>query len=396
MEQSPNLSSRLSLSFVAPAQAQKHVTVNETFRRLDALTQLTVRSRTISTQAATPSEGDAYILPAGASGDAWDNFSDGALAVFQDGAWVEIASVEGMRAYIADEAIVSVFDGATWTEISGNGSGGGVVSGAPTFGVNTSADTTNRLSVKSDAVLFSHDDVTPGSGNARIVVNKSAPSDTASHLFQTGFSGRAEFGLTGDDNLAVKVSPDGTIFHTAFTIEKDSGYFALGKITEPQAVCHVSGDTMDLFELTGALDHPSGVGVNFGKSRGTIAAPASVASNDTIGVIRGKAYNGVAYKVVTNIRQRAESVSGSIISSRFEFACRNTADALVNTLIISATNGATWDVPVRYKNYSKTSLPPASIGAGTMIYVTNDVGGGVPAFSDGTNWRRVTDRVVIS
>jgi hypothetical protein len=45
--------------------------------------------------------------------------------------------------------------------------------------------------------------------------------------------------------------------------------------------------------------------------------------------------------------------------------------------------------------YVKTALPSASV-AGAMIYVSNDVGGAVPAFSDGTQWRRVTDRAPIS
>lgn len=46
-------------------------------------------------------------------------------------------------------------------------------------------------------------------------------------------------------------------------------------------------------------------------------------------------------------------------------------------------------------SYVKTALPAVS-PAGRMIYVTNDVGGAVPAFSDGVNWRRVTDRAVIA
>jgi hypothetical protein len=31
-----------------------------------------------------------------------------------------------------------------------------------------------------------------------------------------------------------------------------------------------------------------------------------------------------------------------------------------------------------------------------MIYVSNETGGAVPAFSDGAAWRRVTDRAIIS
>lgn len=34
--------------------------------------------------------------------------------------------------------------------------------------------------------------------------------------------------------------------------------------------------------------------------------------------------------------------------------------------------------------------------AGQMVFCVNDSGGAIPAFSDGTDWRRVTDRAVIS
>lgn len=46
--------------------------------------------------------------------------------------------------------------------------------------------------------------------------------------------------------------------------------------------------------------------------------------------------------------------------------------------------------------YAKTSLPIAANFTGGMIYVTDEVGGAVPAFSDGINWRRCTDRAIVS
>lgn len=49
----------------------------------------------------------------------------------------------------------------------------------------------------------------------------------------------------------------------------------------------------------------------------------------------------------------------------------------------------------RLPNYTVGGLPAADT-PGMMAFVTNDVGGAVPAFSDGTNWRRVTDRAVIT
>lgn len=51
--------------------------------------------------------------------------------------------------------------------------------------------------------------------------------------------------------------------------------------------------------------------------------------------------------------------------------------------------------PIQLASYAKASLPSVS-PAGQMIYVTDETGGAVPAFSDGTNWRRVQDRNVVS
>jgi len=45
--------------------------------------------------------------------------------------------------------------------------------------------------------------------------------------------------------------------------------------------------------------------------------------------------------------------------------------------------------------YTVSTLPAAS-PAGQMLFVTDETGGSVPAFSDGTNWRRVTDRAIVS
>jgi hypothetical protein len=52
---------------------------------------------------------------------------------------------------------------------------------------------------------------------------------------------------------------------------------------------------------------------------------------------------------------------------------------------------------IRCGSYTVGTVPSASsVGAGTMIYVTNEAGGATPAFSDGTNWRRASDRAIIS
>jgi hypothetical protein len=52
--------------------------------------------------------------------------------------------------------------------------------------------------------------------------------------------------------------------------------------------------------------------------------------------------------------------------------------------------------PVEFPQYTVAGVPSASAYTGHMIYVSNETGGSVMAFSDGSNWRRVTDRAVIS
>jgi hypothetical protein len=46
-------------------------------------------------------------------------------------------------------------------------------------------------------------------------------------------------------------------------------------------------------------------------------------------------------------------------------------------------------------SYTVAGLPAATT-PGMLVYVSNESGGAVPAFADGTNWRRVTDRAIVS
>jgi len=52
--------------------------------------------------------------------------------------------------------------------------------------------------------------------------------------------------------------------------------------------------------------------------------------------------------------------------------------------------------PQRLPQYVKTALPDPGANEGSVIFVLNDVGGAVLAFSDSVNWLRVTDRAIIS
>jgi hypothetical protein len=69
-----------------------------------------------------------------------------------------------------------------------------------------------------------------------------------------------------------------------------------------------------------------------------------------------------------------------------------TQEADLGTLV---TSGLIYPDQFVLPSYTTTTLPSAAV-AGAMIYVTNETGGPVPAFADGTNWRRVTDRAIVT
>jgi hypothetical protein len=109
-----DLSTHLQLPYLAQGQAQKHVTVNESLLRLDALVQLNVISATTATQPSSPANGDLYILPAGKSGAAWSGMANGTLAYYRDGVWEAIAPREGWRAYVKDVDALCFYNGSAW------------------------------------------------------------------------------------------------------------------------------------------------------------------------------------------------------------------------------------------------------------------------------------------
>jgi hypothetical protein len=206
---------RLTLPLLAAGQAQKHVTHNDALTRLDALIHLAVQSRGQTTPPSSPDTLAAFIVPAGGT-DVFAGRED-ELAIFEDGGWTFLEPRAGWQAWIEDEAEHHVWTGAEWRRSQPESS-----LGASLWGVNTAADTTNRLAVSSPATLLSH-----AGDDHRLTLNKAAASDTASLLLQNGLSGRAEIGLAGDDDLQMKVSADGTAWTQALTIDRATGLVSL-------------------------------------------------------------------------------------------------------------------------------------------------------------------------
>lgn len=198
------------LPYIAPSQAQKHVTYNSAIKLLDVLVQTSAGSRFLTAPPIGAVAGDSYIVGDGATGD-WLG-QDRKLAVFTGDFWDFYVPKTGWRVWVEAEGAEAVFDGTDWTTSADR------PERVAALGVSADADDINRLTVSSDASLFDN----AGAGH-QVKVNKAAAGNTASLLFQTGYSGRAEMGTVGSDAFTIKVSPDGTTFLTGMTIEPATG-----------------------------------------------------------------------------------------------------------------------------------------------------------------------------
>lgn len=267
MEETTNL----KLPLLVPNQSQKEITHNEALIILDNLLNNGVKDKDLTTPPENPSQNDLYIVGVGASGD-WED-KDNQLA-FYDNGWRFYQARQGTKYWVNDENCIYVFNSTSWTKFSG-GSGGTVgggeggesgdnTSGATALsqlddvslnsisqddilkfsngvftnskelnnltglGINCECDTDNKLATKSNYVLFDNN-----GGDSKIKANKASTTQTASHLFQNNYSGRAEFGLIGNDDFSLKVSSDGSEWKEAFVVDKSTGNIDFkGEITK--------------------------------------------------------------------------------------------------------------------------------------------------------------------
>ncbi|ACB26939.1 DUF2793 domain-containing protein [Methylobacterium radiotolerans] len=209
----------LGLPLIAASQAQKHVTHNEALALLDALVQLACLDKDLAAPPPGPAEGDRYLVTADAPGGAWAGLA-GQVVRYADGIWTGAAPRAGWLAWLVDEADLYVFDGAAWTSLRRALT---ALQSVGRLGINTAADASNRLAVKSDSALLTWDDATPGTGDMRVSVNRKSAARDAALVFETGYAARALLGNLGSDDFTLKVSPDGAAFATALTASARTG-----------------------------------------------------------------------------------------------------------------------------------------------------------------------------
>ena len=349
----------LQLPFIAPAQAQKYVTHNEALLRLDALVHLKAHSIQQFAPPASPREGECYIVPH-SSESLWGG-SPFDIATYQNNHWSYISPVEGWRCWISDIEALYIFHNGKWQNL---------VDVIPlenlsSLGVNAEADTLNRFVVRSQSTLLNHD----GLGH-RVFVNKANSSETASLVFQTGYQGRGEIGLAGNDDLSFKVSDDGQNYKNAMTIDTHNGYIGIGVHNPSEALDIRSGDVLinnstPILKLRATSDLQQ-ARIYFGGPQSEVAGL----------MVFDNADKSFRYYSAGSEKLRLTQ------SGRLGIGVMNPQAEL-------DVKGVAKLSPMKIIN-----LPEAFEGG--IAFVTDDITGPVLTYCDGQVWRRVTDGHIVS
>ncbi|MFK7880363.1 DUF2793 domain-containing protein [Roseobacter sp.] len=212
-----DISSSLSLPFIQPSQAQKHVTHNEALRILDVVTQLAVLADDQSTPPQSPAEGDRYIIDSSAT-DAWSGHV-GDVALFENGGWQFFSPKSGWRAYVTSREALIVHDGSDWIDLDS-----AEIQDIEAFGLGMTSLPDTPFAAKLNTALWTGlYQADGGTGSMITRLNKENAPDDAGFVFQQDFNTRGLFGLFGSNNLRLATSTDGIVFQEGLSVDVATG-----------------------------------------------------------------------------------------------------------------------------------------------------------------------------
>ena len=128
---------------------------------------------------------------------------------------------------------------------------------------------------------------------------------------------------------------------------------------------------------------------------------ASLADGDSLRITDGSLFFGTAGSVnlsegAANRLDLASGDSFRIVLGALEFA--GAAESISRAAGLLQFNAATrhdFNAPVGLQTFTVATLPAVS-PAGQLIHVSDETGGAVAAYSDGTNWRRFSDGAIVA
>jgi Protein of unknown function (DUF2793) len=336
----------LALPYIDVNEAQREVIHNDAIRGLDALVQLAVLDRDLASPPGAPADGERWIVASSPTG-AWASHA-AEIAAWQDDAWRFYTPRIGWFVYIIDEGALIAWNGSSWVDALSMMTS---LQNMTLLGIGTTADTSNPLSAKLNNTLWAARTVAEGGdGDLRYKMSKEATANTLSLLMQTNFSGRAEVGLTGDDDFHFKVSPDGSSWLEAIVIDKSTGV-----VSFPQGDGGSLALAFNGIQVNGGVD----VSQELGTSGATLSSGTAKYTADCW---EAKYVHGAGTAVVTSAQVAAASFPSALSGFNFGHQVKAT------TAISSPANGDYALHRQKIEGYRVAKLGWGAAGAQSLAY----------------------------
>ena len=245
-----------------------------------------------------------------------------------------------------------------------------------------------------------------GSTVDQVLIENSAPN-IVQNVFQTiqvdgaatTTANSATDTLTIQGGTDITTSINGDVITIAYTGSGGGGGGSVNDAFKTIAISPSGGSVIaDASEDTLTLENGNNISMTANAGTDTITINATAAGvNEQVQFNNAGNFDGDAdftYNSSTNTLTIKNLIAESV----------NPPSTLTGTYTISSPTTITLDptseiindAPMKLKGYTVSQLGSLTSSAGAMVYCTDETGGSIPAFYDGTNWRRVSDRAIVS
>ena len=245
-----------------------------------------------------------------------------------------------------------------------------------------------------------------GSNVDQITIENSAPN-IVQNVFQTiqvdgaatTTANTATDTLTIQGGTDITTSLNGDVITISYTGSGGGGGGSVNDAFKTIAISPSGGSVIaDASEDTLTLENGNNISMTATSGTDTITINATAAgANEQVQFNNAGNFGGDAdftYNSTTNTLTIKNLIAESV----------NPPSTLTGTYTISSPTTITLDptseiindAPMKLKGYTVAQLGTLTSSAGAMVYCTDETGGSIPAFYDGTNWRRVSDRAIVS
>lgn len=230
----------------------------------------------------------------------------------------------------------------------------------------------------------SHDYYSRGGINFRV----SANVDTAINFYtasgQATGTGPLFFAGGSDTNVSARYRTQGTGTHTFETGASGNVALVLTHVASAVNRWVVYGGASGFGPIFYADGSDAGVNANY-SLKGTGSHVFYTGSTSAVQLVLSHTASAVNWPMI----------SGGATGNAVSISTNGSDSNRSITLTAAGTGTINVSNPLKLATYTVAALPSAAT-SDLLIMVSNESGGKVPAFSDGTNWRRVTDRAIVS